>query len=280
MLLFALALAGISLLALRQVRRRRLAAGRLLFPGTWIAVHWAFVLWFFPGERDHFVETVFPLLLAGALVLHASVESPALRRAGLACGLALIAAGAAWNAAHVAVPRHRDRGPFHREAAALARLGLVGQSLVLADHHVMVHLATSFGSRHHADVQLLLLSLYRDGGPGRDAPSISGAERVLVPLRHVVPDCRVGPYSGWTHPEGWLAFVRWVTDCRPADRAQPGTHAALETVETDSGERVLLVDPDRRSAGDLGAVLSALDELAGPGGAGFVAAGTGQAGRQ
>lgn len=272
---FSLVLAGLVFLALRRSVRGRAERGALLVPSAWLAVHWAFFLWFLPGESDHFVQTVFPLLWFAALVLDAAVRRPGLRRAGMLAAVVLVVGCAAWNVARVALPRHRDRGPSYREVAALARQGLVEQSLVLTDYELGIHATHYFGARSYASPPLLLQHLYLHGDLPPNAPSISQAVRVIVPLRFVDPAYRVGPHSGSTHARGWLDFLRWLCDLDRGDGLRPPTHAALRIVTTDDGGHYLVLDPGERVAGDLPALLGELDTLVGPPQSVFLAAGAG-----
>lgn len=269
---FGLGLGTLAAVAVAEVRRRREFLTQLLFPISWLLVNWSFFLWFFPGESDHFLQNVFPLSLLGGLVLHGGLRSPRLRRAGAVTGLALLLGGASWNMLTLVIPKHRDPGPIYHEAAALARLGLLERSLVLGDFELGLHLTYFFGAPATENLLLRIRGFYQ-GGMGTDLAAADDAERVVVPVRYVLPAYRLGPYSGWSHPRGWLAFLRWLSAFEPAGRDGPATHAALELVHTDSGQGYLVCDRHRRVAGDLRALLAALDELLAGSEAAFVQAG-------
>jgi hypothetical protein len=157
--------------------------------------------------------------------------------------------------------------------AALARRGLVEQSLVLADYELGVHATYYFGARSSAIPQFLLARLYQPDDRLPTLPAIADARRVIVPLSFVLPDYRVGPYSGWTHAQGWVAFLSWLCDLEPREGPRPATHAALGVVETEAGRRYLVLDSRARVVGDLRDLLGELDALAGGSEPVFLAAG-------
>src|SRR3989442_901676 len=210
---FALALAGLVLWhAIHSWRGAELATERR-FLLIWLLTLYAFFLWWFPGEKEFFIVTLFPLILLAALaikdLLKVGEQGRERRRVALytLCCAALVLIGLV-NASETILPYHRDRGPAFATASTLAARLLAG-CLVIGDISVLQNLRYYYGRDRVMETAMPLFYFYR-GLTLPDFYRLDAEECIAPDLSFCRPDYSVRGFDPYPNPEGWSNFAAWL----------------------------------------------------------------------
>ena len=210
---FALTVAGLVLWhAIRSWRGAELASERR-FLLIWLLTFYAFFLWWFPGEKEFFIVTLFPLILLAALAVNDLLkqgEAGHGRRRAALCALccgALVLIGLV-NASETILPYHRDRGPAFATASTLAAR-LPAGCLVIGDFSVLQNLRYYYGRERVMETAMPLFYFYR-GLTLPDRYRLDAEECIAADLALVRPDYSLGGMDGYRNPAGWSSFAAWL----------------------------------------------------------------------
>lgn len=215
---FAAVLAGLVLWhAYRFWRGAELAAERR-FLLAWLLSFYAFFLWWFPGEKEFFIVTLFPLILLAALAVRDIWMSRAGDRRGLRTALYVLCCAlpvviGLVNAFGTIVPYHRDRGPAFAAASTLAAK-LPAGCLVIGDITVLQNLRYYFERDRVMETAMPLFYFYQ-GLPLPKRYRLDEEECIAADLSFARPDYSLGGMDGYNHPAGWSDFAEWLLGAAP-----------------------------------------------------------------
>lgn len=175
----------------------------------WLAVYYAFFLWWLPSEKEFFIVTLFPIFLLGLLTLRDLVERHSSSRLGGAACVLLIASAICLFIRHVplALANHYDKGVAYRTAKESTRL-VPDDFALLDDYSVQQNLKFYFG-RNGVETAVTLLCFYRHLDLPRSS-SVATSKPCLVPLWEIKPTRSLCGYDGYTNPLEWLSFIEWL----------------------------------------------------------------------
>jgi hypothetical protein len=254
---FGAALAVLAAWHLRAVARGRRGRTLRAFALTWLAVHFAFFLWWLPTDTDFFVVSLLPLIILVAL---AAIDLPATVRLGAGMG-GVVAVGilALGNLLATVLPLHALHGTDFSVAARLARAAPPGCAI-----------GTRFGVRENLryhfdreaiDLELPLLAARAGRDPAASGPA--GGDRLLVPIALVRPDHEVGGVDGGYEPDRWLAWLCWVTGATPGPDGAPVSCREVALRDRD----LALLGPARLPLDGVDGLVALLDARLAPDGA-------------
>lgn len=215
---FAMALAGLVVWhAVRSWRSVELAAERR-FLLIWLLVFYAFFLWWFPGEKEFFIVTLFPLILLVALAVKDLLPyADEGGRRGLAvvraAGCSTLVLLGLVNGAGTILPYHHDRGPAFAAASTLAAR-LPPGCLVVGDISVLQNLRYYYGRERVMETAMPLFYFYR-GLALPDRYRLDAEECIAADLSQVRPDYSLGGLDGYGDPGGWSNFAAWLLGVSP-----------------------------------------------------------------
>ncbi len=263
---FALALAGLVSWHAVQARRSAVLAAERRFLLIWLLTFYAFFLWWFPGEKEFFIVTLFPLILLAALALndflkHGPVRRGPRRAAVLAlCSAALLLLGLV-NASETILPYHRDRGPAFAAASTLAARLPTG-CLVIGDFSVLQNLRYYYGRDRILEMAMPQFYFYR-GLPLPDRYRLDAEECIAADLSFVRPDYSLGGMDGYRDPAGWSNFAAWLLGISPDFSAEITSCRRFEGLGDIEGSPYLRLSSGRESVRGIGSVFARLDREVG-----------------
>jgi hypothetical protein len=259
---FAMALAGLVVWdAVHSWRRTELAAERR-FLLIWLLTFYAFFLWWFPGEKEFFIVTLFPLILLAALAVKDLVAyADAGGRRGAAAlwtvgGSALLLLGLV-NGSETILPYHRDRGPAYAAAAALAAR-LPSGCLVVGDISVLQNLRYYYGWERVMETAMPLFYFYR-GLALPDRYRLDAEECIAADLSQVRPDYSLGGMDGYRDRGGWSKFAAWLLGVSPDFSAEITSCRRFEGLGDIDGSPYLRLTSSRESIQGIETVFARLD---------------------
>ncbi len=259
---FAMALAGLVLWhAVRSWRSAELAAERR-FLLIWLLTFYAFFLWWFPGEKEFFIVTLFPLILLAALAtkdfLKYGGEGRGRGRKAVftLCGAALLLLGFV-NASETILPFHRDRGPAFAAASTLAAR-LPAGCLVIGDFSVLQNLRYYYGRERVMESAMPLFYFYR-GLALPDRYRLDAEECIAADLSFVRPDYSLGGMDGYRDPAGWSNFAAWLLGVSPDFSTEVSSCRKFEGLGDIEGSPYLRLSSVRESVHGIESVFTRLD---------------------
>ena len=263
---FALAVAGLVLWhAIRSWRGAELASERR-FLLIWLLTFYAFFLWWFPGEKEFFIVTLFPLILLAALAVNDLLKQGEAghgrRRAALralCCG-ALVLIGLV-NASETILPYHRDRGPAFATASTLAAR-LPAGCLVIGDFSVLQNLRYYYGRERVMETAMPLFYFYR-GLTLPDRYRLDAEECIAADLAFVRPDYSLGGMDGYRNPEGWSSFAAWLLGVPSDLSSQVSSCRKFEGLGDVEGSPYLRLSATREPVYGIESVFARLDREVG-----------------
>jgi hypothetical protein len=263
---FALAAAGLVLWHAFQSWRGAEHAFERRFLLIWLLTFYAFFLWWFPGEKEFFIVTLFPLILLAALAIKDFLKQ---REAGrgrhraalyfLCCAtLALIGLV---NASETILPYHRDRGPAYAAASALAER-LPAGCLVIGDYSVLQNLRYYYGRERVMEAAMPLFYFYR----GLTLPEryrLDAEECIAADLSFVRPDYSLGGMDGYRNREGWSNFASWLLGVTLDASPKVSSCRKLEGLGDIEGSSYLRLSTTREPIDGIESLFARLDHEAG-----------------
>jgi hypothetical protein len=179
----------------------------------WLLTFYAFFLWWFPGEKEFFIVTLFPLILLAALAIrdilkHGEACRGRRRIALYSIGVVALVLIGLVNASETILPYHRDRGPAFAAASILAKR-LPAGCLVIGDFSVLQNLRYYYGRERVMESAMPLFYFYR-GLALPDRYRLDAEECIAVDLSFVRPDHSLGGIDGYRNPKGWSNFASWL----------------------------------------------------------------------
>ena len=260
---FAMALAGLILWhTVRSWRSAELAAERR-FLLIWLLTFYAFFLWWFPGEKEFFIVTLFPLILLTALTLkdflkYEEDEGRGRRRRAVftLCGAALLLLGLV-NASETILPYHRDRGPAYAAASTLAAR-LPAGCLVIGDFSVLQNLRYYYGRERVMETAMPLFYFYR-GLALPDRYRLDAEECIAADLSFVRPDYSLGGLDGYRDPAAWSSFAAWLLGVSPDFSTEVSSCREFEGLGDIEGSPYLRLSSVRESVHGIESVFTRLD---------------------
>ncbi|PYT17669.1 MAG: hypothetical protein DMF51_01905 [Acidobacteria bacterium] len=252
---FAAAVAGLVLWhVIRSLRGAELAAERR-FLLIWLLTFYAFFLWWFPGEKEFFIVTLFPLILLTALavkdLLHYREAGRRRRRAAVItlCCAALVLIGLV-NASETILPYHRDRGPAFAAASTLAER-LPAGCLVIGDFSVLQNLRYYYARERV--IETAMPDRYR----------LDAEECIAADLAFVRPDYSLGGMDGYGNPEGWSNFAAWLLGVSSDFSSKVSSCRKFEGLGDVEGSPYLRLSSTRDPVRDIESVFARLDREVG-----------------
>jgi len=263
---FALAVAGLVLWHIIRSRRDAELAPERRFLLIWLLTFYAFFLWWFPGEKEFFIVTLFPLILLAALAVRDLLEHDEAgrghRRVALytSCCAALVLI-ALVNASETILPYHRDRGPAFAAASKLAAR-LPPACLVIGDLSVLQNLRYYFGREWVMETAMPLFYFYQ-GLMLPDRYRLDAEECIAADLSFVRPDYSLGGMDGYRNPEGWSNFAAWLLGISSDSSPKISSCRRFEGLGDVEGSPYLLLSSARESVDGIESVFARLDREVG-----------------
>ncbi len=214
---FLLAGLGIGLAALvtgSAVLLIRRPAGRAwrAFLLVWLAVEYAFYLWWAPYDKPWFIITIIPLIfLSGQVARDLGPRfpaRPAARWAAAGITAAFLVAVAGFNYATFIRPLQTSLGRDYAEASAAAHCA-AGEEFILSSYDVQEHLRYYFDRRNLLQIEIIPMSLCRDLALPKAYERLSGTAFVL-PFVYLLPQTRLSMIGGYDSPAGWKRYLEWI----------------------------------------------------------------------
>ncbi len=263
---FAMALAGLVLWhVIRSSRSAELAAERR-FLLIWLLTFYAFFLWWFPGEKEFFIVTLFPLILLVALAIKDFFKfADEGRERGRVAVYALCGAGLALlglvNASETILPYHRDRGPAFAAASTLGAR-LPAGCLVIGDFSVLQNLRYYYGRERVMETAMPLFYFYR-GLPLPDRYRLDAEDCIAADLSFVRPDYSLGGLDGYRNPAGWSKFAAWLLGLSSDSSSKVSSCRKFEGLGDVEGSPYLRLSSTREPVHDLESIFARLDREVG-----------------
>ena len=219
--LFLLAGLGAGLAALfigSAVRLRRRTGDRAwgAFLLTWLAVEYAFYLWWAPYDKPWFIVTVIPLIFltgqAARTLGSRLLSRPGARPAASAAAALLLAAAAGFNYAASIRPLQTSLGRDYAEASAAAHCAAADE-FILSSFDVQEHLRYYFGRRNLLQMEIIPMSLCQDLTLPAAYARLARTPFVL-PFIYLLPQTRLSMVGGYDSPAGWRRTLEWIFDVR------------------------------------------------------------------
>ncbi|HEV8699851.1 MAG TPA: DUF2723 domain-containing protein [Candidatus Polarisedimenticolia bacterium] len=258
---FALSLALLFGWHLRQALTGRTNDVTRRFLVIWLATHYAFYLWWFPGEKEFFIIPLVPLALLLALLGRDLLEdrrpSPGRRRMLLAAALSGIGLLGLSNAGTTILPYHRSRGPAYQDAALLASR-VPADCVAVVDYAVGQNLRYYFDRPTFVEAQMPLFYFYRRE-PLPERYRLDGRPCLVADLALVSPAYALGDLNAYDRPDEWLRYFEWAFGFEFDGKGELVASRAFEIVGApDTGVYVWL-HPPVRVTGGLGPLFGRLD---------------------
>lgn len=225
----------------------------------WLAVYFAFFLWWLPAEHEFFVTPLVPILLLGFMTVgDLTARLGSSRGRVLLVGAGILVA-LLWGLNLKAyMPQHRSRGPRYQEASALAAQS-AQRCVVCTNYAVLGRLRFYFEEPRVLESHIALVSFYRRL-PLPDAYRLEKERCILIHPSRVVPDYRITGFDGYRDPEGWLRFAEWLFDFEYDAEGAFTACRDFELVGEGEVYSYLRLLPSRIAVDGLGALFERLDE--------------------
>ena len=258
---FAAAMAGLVLWHTVQSARGAAHTPARRFLVIWLVTYDLFFLWWFPGEKEFFITSLFPLTLLAALAVKDLADRLGTRGAhrALARGVCLTLLGgvAAVNAAQTILPYHRDRGPAYAAALVLARRSPPG-CLMIGDYTVGQNLRYYFQRERVWEAAMPLFYFYRDLLLP-DRYRLAEEPCITADLSSVSPWFSLGGFDAQNHPEGWARYMKWLLGLERDSRSRGLSCRKFEGMGDIEGSTYLRLWADREPVDGIRQVFRRLD---------------------
>ncbi len=232
--IFIILLAASVLLSFGRTKKRSLGAGWPAFLLVWLALHFAFFLWWSPDEKNMFTISLLPLVLLAANGLDglaARISSRRLRGIGAAVLGLLIPAAAAANYIGLVGPLRATRGPEYEEARRLDAC-VPAQDMILARWGVQQNLAFHFNRRFLLEADIAPLVFCRNLNLPRDYRAVSETS-VTLPMDFLNPGVTPFPFNGYGRPEAWKRYLGWLLDFKSREAGDSASCRSFEALPCD-----------------------------------------------
>jgi hypothetical protein len=214
-----------ALIATSAVLAFKRAAGQAwrAFLLVWLAVEYAFYLWWAPYDKPWFIITVIPLIFLSAQAARdlgsRFPARPAARRAVAAMATAVIVALAGFNYATFIRPLRTSLGRDYAEAGAAAHC-VAGGEFILSSYDVQEHLRYYFDRGNLLQIEIIPMSICQGLALPKAYGRLSSTPFVL-PFIYLLPQTRLSMVGGYDSPAGWKRYLEWIFDVRINDRGEP-----------------------------------------------------------